>query len=427
MIKKLHFQLTAFATIITTLILIIVATISLHISETHMRNADEYSMQNNFSSILNYLEEQTIISHKWLATAENNYNFYIQLNDNGHELLFDSLRENPHRTLILSTALDIAKNTHNFSLASADNTNTLSKSISFAFTTADNDKYHAFIANIPKSDGYLSVTAIHSYTFITQQIFQQRISFAIAIGCSFILLAIFFYFLIGFLLKPIIKNREEQTRFIASASHELRSPLTVILSSLSAMDNAEADQRMHFSNTIKSESERMTLLIDDMLTLSGADSVTWSMNFAPTELDTLLLGIYEKYEPLAYKEHRTLSIDLPDSQLPPCQCDGFRIEQLLVILLDNAFSYTHDGDFISLKLRFQNNHFYIEVVDTGIGIADEDKSHIFERFYRSDKSRKDKSHFGLGLCIAKEIVSLHKGTIRMYDTDGGGSTFVIKL
>ena len=427
MIRKLHFQLTIFATIITTFVLIIVSAVSLGISENHMRHADEYSLQNNFAAILSYLEDQTIISHKWLATTEANYNFYIKLNDNGQELLFDNLQRNATKSHAFTTAIKLAEENYNFSLIPTNTHSTLSRSTSFTFSTAENENYRAFIAVIPKHNGYLNVTILHSYSFIEAQILKQRTAFGIAIAGSFALLALFFYFLMGFLLKPIKKNREEQTRFIASASHELRSPLTVILSSLSAMKNADDKQRLHFSHTIKSESERMALLIDDLLTLSRADSVMLDLDFAPAELDTLLLRSYEKFEPLAQSKQRVLKIALPDDNIPTCMCDEFRIEQLLTILIDNAFSYTNANDTIALNLQYKNNHFYLAVSDSGIGIADTDKPYIFERFYRSDKSRKDKSHFGLGLSIAKEIVDLHNGTIHVVDKVGGGSVFQIEL
>jgi len=427
MIKKLHFQLTILATIATTFILIIVSVMSLRISENHIRSTNEHSMQNNFSTIVNYLQEQAIVSHKWLSISEANYNFYIRLNDNGQELLFDSLQQTPDKLLAFQTALSIAETEYDFSLDSTSFQGTLSKVVSFPFSTEQNKNYYAFLSTIPKQEGNISIVVLHPFAPMEQQILQQRISFATTISISFVLLCIFFYFLIGFLLKPIKKNREEQIRFIASASHELRSPLTVILSSLSAMEHAKDEQRQHFTKTIQSESERMALLIEDLLTLSQADKVSWNMIFAPVELDTLLLGIYEKYDTLAHKQQRQLTINLPSTTLPPCTCDAFRIEQLLIILLDNAFSYTKTEDSISLKVRYKNNYFYVEVSDTGVGIPDNDKARIFERFYRLDKSHNDKSHFGLGLCIAKEIVLLHKGTIRVYDTPGGGCTFQIKL
>jgi Signal transduction histidine kinase len=427
MIKKLHLQLTILATIATTIILIIVSAVSLKISESHMYHANEYSMQNNFSTILNYLEEQTIISHRWLATSETNYNFYIYLNDNGQELLFDSLHQDPVKSRLLAIARTTAEEEHNFSLSPTHQQNSLSKTVSFPLSTEENANYYAFVSVIPKQEGYLSVIVLHSYSLIEAQILQQRTAFYIAISISFVLLGIFFYFLIGFLLKPIQKNREEQMRFIASASHELRSPLTVILSSLSAMKRAKNDEWLHFSDMIRSESERMALLIEDLLTLSQADSVTWNMNFKPAELDTLLLSIYEKYDSIAKTKQRKLSVDLPNTTLPSCVCDVFRIEQLLMILLDNAFSYTNIGDSISLSVQCKNNYFYINVSDTGPGIPDTDKAHVFERFYRLDKSRNDKSHFGLGLCIAKEIVLLHKGSIHVYDAVDGGAGFQVQI
>lgn len=175
------------------------------------------------------------------------------------------------------------------------------------------------------------------------------------------------------------------------------------------------------------EGKRMSRLIDDMLTLSGTDSSHFTIHKTTVELDTLLLSAYEKFEPLAIKKCISLRITLPDQLIPPCSCDKERIEQVLSILLDNALSYTPSGGKICLSLQTSSDKLILRVADHGIGIPDSEKKAVFERFYRCDKSHKDKNHFGLGLCIAQEIIHMHRGKLWVEDTPGGGATFVVVL
>ena len=121
-------------------------------------------------------------------------------------------------------------------------------------------------------------------------------------------------------------------------------------------------------------------------------------------------------------------VELPDESLvsrADAMADG--ISQVLGILLDNGASYVPAGGKIRLGVEEKEKYFRIYVEDNGPGISDENKEAVFQRFYRADSSRKDKQHFGLGLCIAKEIVTLHHGSIRIEDTKGGGTTFVVRL
>ena len=136
---------------------------------------------------------------------------------------------------------------------------------------------------------------------------------------------------------------------------------------------------------------------------------------------------WESNESLASRKNLGWEIHLPDEEVPACCCDPERIRQVLSILIDNAFSYTPSGGRILLGLKVMGNQLCLSVSDTGPGIPDSEKSAVFERFYRADPSRKNKSHFGLGLSIAKEIVSLHKGQLLVTDTPGGGATFQVLL
>ena len=229
------------------------------------------------------------------------------------------------------------------------------------------------------------------------------------------------------LLRPLEESQRRQTQFVAAASHELRTPLAVILSCASASRCGNEEERAHFLDSIQSEGMRMSGLIDDMLLLSGMEAHTWSVEMRPTELDTLLLEAFEAFEPVAAEKPVRLAIELPQEALPPCSCDPGRIRQVLSILLHNAVSYTPAQGLIRLSLENKKKTFRIQVADNGIGIPEEEKSRIFERFYRADPSRSRKGHFGLGLAIASEIIKAHQGQILVGDTPGGGSTFTIVL
>ena len=194
-----------------------------------------------------------------------------------------------------------------------------------------------------------------------------------------------------------------------------------------AMEKATPKESERFHQIIQKEVGRMSRLIGDMLAVANADSRSWNMLFAPCELDTLLLDTYEKYEPLMQEKGLSLNVSLPDDALPPCTCDASRISQTLGILLDNAISYVPPKGRVELTLSFDTRHFYLSVSDNGPGIADEKKEAVFQRFYRGDSSRTDKEHFGLGLSIASEILRFHKGSLKVTDTPGGGSTFLLSL
>ena len=161
--------------------------------------------------------------------------------------------------------------------------------------------------------------------------------------------------------------------------------------------------------------------------LNRADTGEFLLQLQPVELDTLLLNIFESFELLAKEHNITLKIELPEDPLPCCRCDKGRIEQVLGILISNSLSYGPAGGYTKLAVSYNKSMFWITVEDNGIGIADKDKPHIFDRFYRADKSRSGKEHFGLGLCIAKEIIDAHNGTIKVTDTPMGGTRFFILL
>ena len=163
---------------------------------------------------------------------------------------------------------------------------------------------------------------------------------------------------------------------------------------------------MLFRSSIQSECTRMKRLVDDLLVLANIDATNWSIQRTPTEIDTLVLDVYESLIPLSKQKGLLFNVILPDDILPPFMLDGERIRQILSILLDNAFAYTPAHGKVSLVLKTTSHHLIVSVIDNGPGIPEEHKAYIFDRFYRVDTSRHDKNHYGLGLSIAFEIMTL---------------------
>lgn len=346
----------------------------------------------------------------------------MDIRDNGNSLYLKKLQTDSLDETIFRKAEEISAASYALDLSNPGAVSKLTKRIFFQMKD-----FYVSTALIPKSHGTVSMIILYSLDSVKHRILLQRLAFSGAAFLAILALSICSWFFTGRMITPLEKSRQEQTEFIAAASHELRSPLAVILSGISAMKKADPKEQGHFLSVIEKEGTRMSLLINDMLSLSNADNHSWKMHPIFCELDTLLLDTYEKYEPLMQDHHMKFFIELPEEEIPPCPCDPERISQVLGILLDNAISYVPENGKIILSLSQTKTHFLIRVKDNGPGIPDSAKTSVFRRFYRADSARNNRQHFGLGLCIAYEIISLHKGTISVLDTPGGGSTFQISL
>ena len=277
------------------------------------------------------------------------------------------------------------------------------------------------------NDSSLQIFVFSSLSHLHYQYIEQRIFFVLITVSATLLLFSFSYFFTKKLLKPIAENQEKQLQFVASASHELRTPLAVILSSAECCEYGASSDQQSFLRTIGEEGKRMSHLIDEMLYLSQSRDQQMRIHLEQVELDTLCLKGFESFEPLAARQGLTLSLDLPEHPIPSVTGDEEKLMQLLSILLSNALSYTPKGGSITIRLKTQGRAHLLSVEDTGIGITKEDQPHIFDRFYRTEKSRSTKGHFGLGLSIAYEIVTAHGGKIEVGDNTPNGSIFTVTL
>jgi two-component system sensor histidine kinase CiaH len=229
-------------------------------------------------------------------------------------------------------------------------------------------------------------------------------------------------------IKPIITSLEKQLNFVSDASHELRTPLAIVQSKieniLTDSQKTVYDVSEDLAISLK-ELNRLTKLTKDLLVLARNDNETITLELEVVNLDELIKAASEPYVELAELQNKTFTYVGGPINI---KVDRNKIYQVLLILLDNAFIYTNEGDGVKIKLAEENNEVIIEVSDTGIGISDYTKEHIFERFYREDKARsRATGGNGLGLSIAKTLISLHKGKIIVNHNQPKGTKFTIVL
>ncbi|MFZ5882002.1 MAG: ATP-binding protein [Chloroflexota bacterium] len=216
-----------------------------------------------------------------------------------------------------------------------------------------------------------------------------------------------------------------QQRFLADVSHELRTPLTVIKGNVDLMRRMKQIDEESLTS-IDQEAGRLTRLVGGLLLLAQAESGKLSLNLKPVELDVLLVEVFQEMRVLAGAKVRVHLKEIDQLQVSG---DRDRLKQVLLNLAANAIQYTpQDGD-VYVSLARVSDQARMTVRDTGPGIPPEDLPHIFERFYRAEKSRTRSraSGFGLGLSIAKWIVEHHNGRIEVESKEGKGTTFVIWL
>ena len=221
----------------------------------------------------------------------------------------------------------------------------------------------------------------------------------------------------------------EQLRqdFISNVSHEIQSPLTSISGFAALLKNnaLTAEQKEHYISIIETESKRLSALSDNLLKLSALETGGEPLSFIEFRLDKQLEEVVLMLEPQWSAKNITMEVDLERSTI---QGDEGLLSQVWVNLLHNAVKFTPEGGEIRVVLKSDQTNVSCQITDTGIGIAQEDQIHIFERFYKVDRSRERAlGGNGLGLSLAKKIVELHAGQITPQSEIGKGTTFTVTL
>lgn len=415
MFPKLHRHLAAFCTLITGIILAALSLACFFFAQNSIRQNNYASFLKELNTLMANLQRENIISHQWLNQVQSTHHLSLFLYDNGSPLFYQQLQLDKNIYSVSGLpdrVIETAKNRYQLDILKSP-ASLSPRHEEFSFS-AMGQEYYASAGVLPKGSGRLGFVILYPLTEQKQQLSLLGAVILCADGAALALLFFFAWLFTGRLLTPLEESRKRQSQFIASASHELRSPLAVMLSGLESMEKADTpSESHHFAEMIRSEGQRMRHLISDMLLLASSDSKELRLHPAPLQPDELLFQIYEAYRALAVKKGISLGLLLPEEPLPDCFWDGERIRQLFTILLDNALSYTPARRGVLLFLQAQGPWLLFGVADQGPGIPEKERELIFQRFYRAQSSRTDKEHFGLGLCVAKEIVLAHGGQIRV--------------
>lgn len=220
--------------------------------------------------------------------------------------------------------------------------------------------------------------------------------------------------LTNWIIKPVVETFNKQKQFIADASHELKTPLAVIMASSEALEN-EPEEKKWLEN-IKSESERMNNLISNLLELAKSESGI-KEQYVNESLSKLVEKSVLTFESLIYEKN--IKLDYNISENIYFTCNGDQIKQVVGILIDNAIKHSSKDGEIKVELKKEKNNIVLTVSNKGKEIPKEQREKIFERFYRVDESRnRNDNRYGLGLAIAKNIVQNHNGSISVNCENG---------
>ena len=231
-------------------------------------------------------------------------------------------------------------------------------------------------------------------------------------------------------LDDLKKSEQMRREFVANVSHELRTPITSVKSyseTLLEDPDMEPEMRQRFLNVILNESDRMSKIVQDLLTLSRFDAGSIEFSFTTFSFEKSVRDVYNAMRMEAQKHSHEFTLEFR-SEVPEIVGDRGRIEQVLINMVSNAIKYTRDGGRVRMTAGAKDGNVWCTVRDNGIGIPQQDVGRVFDRFYRVDKARsRESGGTGLGLSIASEIVARHGGTLEIESKEGRGTAITVRL
>ncbi len=217
-----------------------------------------------------------------------------------------------------------------------------------------------------------------------------------------------------------------KAQFVANAVHDLSTPVTALAIRVNLLKTLPHQIDKHVQS-LERQVEHLGHLLEDMRTLLQLDRGTLSLEIAPADLNEVVRGVFDTYEPVAMSRNQTLTLTL-DPALPPALLDARQMARVILNLISNAINYTHPHKTIHIRTYAAEGAVCFAVQDQGIGMTEEERAHSFDRFFRADQARLERATgTGLGLAIVKEIMDLHGGTVSVESAVGIGSTFTISL
>ena len=227
-------------------------------------------------------------------------------------------------------------------------------------------------------------------------------------------------------MRVIDDSRQE---FVSNVSHELKTPLTsmkVLADSLISQGDAPVELYREFMGDIAEEIERENKIINDLLSLVKMDKASGSLNVSVVNINELLEMLMKRLRPIA--EKKNIELVLESFRPVSAEVDEVKLSLALSNLVENAIKYNKPEGWVHVSLNADHKYFFVRVEDSGIGIPEESLEHIYERFYRADKSHsREIGGTGLGLAITRNAVLMHRGAIKAHSKEGEGTTFTVRI
>ncbi len=227
-------------------------------------------------------------------------------------------------------------------------------------------------------------------------------------------------------MKVLDDSRQE---FVSNVSHELKTPLTsmkVLADSINSMEDAPIELYKEFMADIGNEVDRETKIINDLLSLVKMDKSAADLNIANLNINELLEQILKRLNPIAERQH--VELVLESFRPVAADVDEVKITLAFTNLIENAIKYNREDGWVHVSLNADHQYFYLKVEDSGIGIPQDSLEHIYERFYRVDKSHsREIGGTGLGLAITRNAILMHRGAIKVFSTEGEGTIFNVRI
>lgn len=424
-LRQLRRRLTFVFTVLTGTVLTVFLAITLGLAQKQTQLSAQSMFDASVDTLIVTLQTGSV-SDTALAQTEAADGLLIFITDNGTPLFFSGgwAPATPRGTLLERAAE--AGLAEGVNMDAAPRSSVYASRVTVTVEGNAGEHYTAAVCSVPGQRGWYGLAVLRDDGPLRRTLTRQALLYAALLSGGLALLGAVNWFLAGRALRPTAEALQKQREFVAAAGHELRGPLAVVKTSLSAMQASPADTSQYLA-AIGSEADRMARLVDDLLLLAGSDAGTWRMRMEPVDADALVIGAHEQFAPLVKARGLRLALDLPEETLPPLWGDAGRLRQLLLVFISNACAYAPSGSDVTLRARAEKGRVLLSVEDHGPGVPDAEKAHVFERFYRADKSRTGKEHYGLGLSVAQELAALHGGDVLLTDTPGGGATFTLRL